>query len=149
MDNAIISSQFNDIEIDIKGLAAKYFPDLNRLDEQDVCPSMKTFDLGDASRSMDLPFLKAPDDWRQTENKDQDEDAGNRSGLFLDEDNAMGFDDDDDINMGGFDLPPDTGFGEGGEVWAREAVLVPQTRVHTMNIGEGDEEAVEGEEGVD
>jgi condensin complex subunit 2 len=121
------------------------FPDLSRLDEQDVCPSMKTFDLGDVNGSMDLPFLKAPDDWKNEEEKDDDEEAGNRSGVFLDDDNPMGFDDDDDMNMGGFDLPPETGFGEGGDVWAREAIRDPQARVHTMGL-EGEEEGGEGDD---
>jgi condensin complex subunit 2 len=132
------------IDVDLSGLAAKYFPDLSRLDEQDVCPSMKEFDLGDVNGSMDLPFLKAPEDWRNDEQKDDEEEEGHRSGLFLDDDNPMGFDDDDDINMGGFDLPPETGFGEGGEVWAKEAIRDPQTRVHTMGLGDGDEDAGEG-----
>lgn len=142
------AQSFDDIDINISGLAAKYFPDLSRLDGQDVCPSMKTFDLGDVNGSMDLPFLKAPDDWRDdVKDKDEDEDEpGNRSGLFLDDDNPMGFDD-DDVNMGGFDLPPETGFGEGGEVWAREAIRDPQARVHTMGI-EDNEEAGEGGEGA-
>jgi condensin complex subunit 2 len=139
-----------DIEIDISGLASKYFPDLGRLEEQDICPSMKTFDLGDVNGSMDLPFLKAPDDWRNDDKEKADEDeAGNASGLFLDGDNPMGFDDDDDdINMGGFDLPPETGFGEGGEVWAREAIRDPQARVHTMGLGDGGEEGEEGGDGA-
>jgi condensin complex subunit 2 len=130
------------IDVDISGLAAKYFPDLSQLDRQDVCPSMKTFDLGDVNGSMDLPFLKAPDDDSTIQDgpKGEEEEADNRSGLFLDDDNPMGFDDDDDMNMGGFDLPPETGFGEGGEVWAREAIQHPQARVHTMGL-EGDENA--------
>lgn len=133
------------IDIDISGLAAKYFPNLSQLDHQDVCPSMKTFDLGDVNGSMDLPFLKAPDDWRDdAKNKEEEEEdgPGNRSGLFLDDENPMGFDDDD---MGGFDLPPETGFGEGGEVWAREAIRDPQARVHTIGI-EDNEEGAEGAE---
>ncbi|KAF1836761.1 barren [Decorospora gaudefroyi] len=133
----------DDVAIDLSGLAAKYFPDLSRLDQQDVCPSMKTFDLGDVNGSMDLPFLKAPDDAE----KQDEEEAGNQSGLFLDDDNPMGFDDDDDANMGGFDLPPETGFGEGGEVWAREAIRDPPARVHTMGLG-GDEDVAEGADGA-
>ncbi|KAF2014700.1 barren [Aaosphaeria arxii CBS 175.79] len=131
----------NDIQIDISGLAARFFPDLSRLDEQDICPSLKTFDLGDSNGTLDLPFLKAPDDWRQDESsKDHgDDEDGNRSGVFLDEDNAPGFDDDDDGGMAGFDLPPETGFGEGGEVWAREAAHLPQARVHNIGMGEGDD----------
>ncbi|KAG9196730.1 hypothetical protein G6011_01851 [Alternaria panax] len=129
----------DDIDVDIFGLAAKYFPDLPQLDRQDLCPSMKTFDVGDVNGTMDLPFLKAPDDATNEDGgKGEEEEAGNRSGLFLDDDNHMGFHD-DDMNMGGFDLPPETGFGEGGEVWAREAIQIPQARVHTMGL-EGDEE---------
>ncbi|KAF1845552.1 barren [Cucurbitaria berberidis CBS 394.84] len=145
-DDASEQQPSDTIEIDISGLAKKYFPDLSHLDEQDVCPSMKTFDLGDVNGSIDLPFLRGPEDGRDDENKDAEEEAGNRSGVFLDDDNPMGFDDDDDINMGGFDLPPETGFGEGGEVWAREAIRDPQIRVHTMGLGQGDDEA--GEAGV-
>jgi condensin complex subunit 2 len=146
----LLDATVDDVEVDISGLAAKYFPDLSRLEEQDICPSMKTFDLGDVNGSMELPFLKAPEDWRNDEKPDGgDEEAGNRSGLFLDDDNPMGFDDDDDINMGGFDLPPETGFGEGGEVWAREAIKDPQARVHLMGADEGEEETGEGGEGTD
>jgi condensin complex subunit 2 len=139
-----------EVEFDISGLAAKYFPDLSRLEEQDICPSMKTFDLGDVNGSMELPFLKAPEDWRNDDKPDgDDEEEGNRSGQFLDDDNPMGFDDDDDINMGGFSLPPETGFGEGGEAWAREAMKDPQARVHLMAAGEGEEEAGDGGQGTD
>ncbi|KAF2033911.1 barren [Setomelanomma holmii] len=136
------------VEIDLSGLTAKYFPNLALLDEQDICPSMKTFDLGDVNGSMDLPFLKAPEDWRNDDKKDAEEEAGNQSGLFLDDENPMGFDDDDDLNMGGFDLPPETGFGEGGEVWAREAIRDPQARVHTIGMGEGEEDGAEGADGT-
>lgn len=83
---------------------------------------MKTFDLGDVNGSMDLPFLKAPEDWRQDEKDDAEDEAGNVSGIFLDDNNAGGFDDDDD-NIGGFDMAPDVGFGEGGEAWAQELAL--------------------------
>ncbi|EON64927.1 hypothetical protein W97_04161 [Coniosporium apollinis CBS 100218] len=131
-------------EIDISTLAAKFFPDLARLDEQDICPSLKNFDLGDANGSLDLPFLKAPEDWRQEQKKD-DEDDGNRSGIFLDEDNAMGFDDDDGDGLGGFGLVADAGFGEGGEAWAKEAALEPQRRIPVVALG-GDED--EGQDGA-
>ncbi|KAH9878318.1 hypothetical protein IAQ61_001589 [Plenodomus lingam] len=137
------------IDIDISGLAAKYFPDLNTLDEQDICPSMKTFDLSDVDGTADIPFLKAPEDWRNEESNDANEQAGNRSGMYLDDDNPMGFnDDDDDVHMGGLDLQVEAGFGEGGEVWAREAMRDPQARVHVMGHGnDGDGEEAEGAEG--
>ena len=124
-------------EIDIAALGSKFFPDLDRLEEQDICPSLKNFDLGDPSGSLDIPFLKAPEDWRQDKNeaKDEAKDADNRSGIVLDDDNAAGFDDDDGM-LGGFDLPVDTGFGEGGEVWAKDAALEPQMRVHNVDRDE-------------
>lgn len=136
-----------DIDIDIAGLAATYFPDLTLLDEQDVCPSMKTFDLGDVNGSLDLPFLKAPEDWKQEDKDDLDEEdeAGHVSGIFLDDNNAGGFDDDDD-NLGGFELGADIGFGEGGEAFANDLALAPNARVHN-NTAEGDEEPVESIEG--
>src|SRR5689334_15549779 len=87
----------DDVEIDIAALGARYFPDLSILDELDVCPSLKTFDLGDPSGSLDIPFLKAPEDWRG-DNQDKDVDGsgvGNKSGMFIDEENLLGFDDTD------------------------------------------------------
>ncbi|EON97285.1 putative condensin complex component cnd2 protein [Phaeoacremonium minimum UCRPA7] len=131
-----------DVEIDIGALGARFFPELNRLDELDVCPSLKTFDLGDPSGSMDIPFLRAPEDWKD-QDKDKSEDGpGNKSGLYIDDDNPLGFDDDE--GLGTFDLGGDVAFGEGGEAWAREAALEPQMRV--FDAGEG---GVGGEDGVD
>ena len=67
----------------------------------------------------------------------------------MDDNNAGAFDDDDD-NMGGFDMAPGVGFGEGGEAWAQELALVPNARVHNNDIAEGDEEAAaEGEMGTE
>lgn len=130
------------VHIDISGLASRFFPDLSRLDHQDICPSMKTFELGDGSGTLDLPFLKAAEDWRKEKEEDDLDDA--RSGIMIDEDNAGGFDD-DDMNLGGFDLPADIGFGEGGEAWAKEAHVEPQMRPH--DSGPGDTDGPEGEVG--
>lgn len=131
-----------DVEIDIGALGAKFFSDLSILDSQDVCPSLKNFDLGNPSGSLDLPFLQAPDDWRD---RDTDGDdlggAGNKSGMFIDDDNPAGFD--DMTAMGGFDVA----FGEGGEAWAREAALEPQMRPFSVSI-ENDND-MEGGDGVD
>ncbi|KAI2636009.1 condensin complex subunit 2/barren [Xylaria nigripes] len=130
-----------DVEIDIGSLGAKFFPDLNRLDEQDICPSLKTFDLGNPSGSLDIPFLRAPE-------VDEDEGetgpggAGNKSGMFIDEDSPMDFD--DVTGMGGFDVA----FGEGGEAWAREAALDPQMRPYNIGLDDG-LVGGEGAEGLD
>lgn len=139
-----------DVVIDVAALGARFFPSLERLDEQDICPSLTNFDLGDPSGSMDIPFLKAPEDWRQEKEKHADTGAvGNKSGIFLDDDNPAGFEDDDDGLLGNFDLPGGTGFGEGGEAWARDAAIETRVRVHDTGydndgIGSGDGEDGEG-----
>lgn len=131
------------MEIDLAPLANKFFPDLDRLAEQDICPSLKNFDLGDPSGSLDIPLLKAPEEWRH--DKPNEETGGMRdaSGIMLDDDNAVGFDD-DDATFAGFDIGEDAGFGEGGEAWAREAALEPMLKVHRMEI-DGDGQDGEGE----
>jgi condensin complex subunit 2 len=136
-----------DVEIDIGALGAKFFPNLDRLEEQDICPSLKNFDLGDPSGSMDIPFLKAPEDWRQEKEKPTQEDAiGNKTGIFLDDDNPAGFEDDDDGLLGNFDIPADTGFGEGGEAWARDAAIETRMRVHDAGF-DNDGMGGDGEDG--
>ncbi|KAI0136630.1 barren protein [Xylariales sp. AK1849] len=123
-----------DVEIDIGALGAKFFPDLDILDGQDVCPSLKNFDLGNPSGSLDIPFLRAAEDWRQDQdNEDGDEPraVGDKSGMFIDDDNPLGFD--DMTAMGGFDVA----FGEGGEAWAREAALAPQMRPYNVGLEDG------------
>ncbi|KAI5465947.1 condensin complex subunit 2/barren [Mariannaea sp. PMI_226] len=130
-----------DVEIDVGALGAKFIPDPLLLDELDVCPSLKTFDLGDPSGSLDIPFLKAPEDWRQDQDKDKTPGAfGDNSGLVIDGD-APGFDD-DDLGLGTFDIAADVAFGEGGEAWAREAALEPQMRVYDAGLGD---EGADGE----
>ena len=130
------------VEIDVGALGAKFIPDLGRLDELDVCPSLKTFDLGDPSGSLDIPFLKAPEDWRQDNDKEKTPGAlGDISGLVIDGDAPAGFDD-DDLGLGAFDAVDDVAFGEGGEAWAREAALEPQMRVYDAGLGE---EGMDGE----
>jgi condensin complex subunit 2 len=133
-----------DVEIDISALGLKFFPDLSLLDEQDICPSLKTFDLGDPSGSLDIPFLRAPEG-----DGDEDEDllgeAGNKSGMYIDEDNPMGFD--DMTALGGFDVG-EVAFGEGGEAWAREAALEPQMRPYNVGLDDG-MAGGEGIEGLD
>jgi condensin complex subunit 2 len=141
-----------DVEIDVAGLGARFFPDLSRLDSMDVCPSLKTFDLGDPSGSLDIPFLRAPDDWRQDQDKEKTPGAdgiGDKSGMFIDEENPLGFEDED--GLGTFDLGADVDFGEGGEAWARQAAKDPQMiRPFDVGLGLGDGAGTEGgDDGVD
>ncbi|KAK4147612.1 condensin complex subunit 2/barren [Dichotomopilus funicola] len=113
-----------DVEIDVAGLGARFFPDMGILDSMDVCPSLKTFDLGDPSGSLDIPFLKTPDDYQDKERTPGPGGIGDKSGMFIDEENPLGFDDED--GLGTFDMGADVDFGEGGEAWAKEAALEPQ-----------------------
>lgn len=134
------SEEDEDIEIDLTTLGARFFPDLSRLDELDVCPSLKTFDLGDPSGSLDIPFLRAPEDWRQEQERATTEGPpGRNPGMDLDDDNALGFDDE---GLGDFSIGGDVAFGEGGEVWAKEAALEPQMRVYDTGLGD---DAAEGD----
>lgn len=126
----------DDVEIDLTTLGARFFPDVSRLDTLDVCPSLKTFDLGDPTGSLDIPFLRAPEDWRQEQDGAQGG-AGNRSGMELDDDNLLGFDDGE--GLGDFSIGGDVAFGEGGEAWAKEAALEPQMRVFDAGLGDGEE----------
>ncbi|OGE52528.1 hypothetical protein PENARI_c010G11651 [Penicillium arizonense] len=135
----------NNTEIDLASLATQFFPDLDRLGEQDICPSLKNLDLGDPSGSLDLPLLKAPEEWRQDKLNEDGHPVDDPSGIMLDDDNAVGFDDDDGT-LAGFDLSGDAGFGDGGEVWAREAALEPMLKVHRMDHDNADGEGEEGDE---
>ena len=115
--------------VNIPALAAKFFPDLTLLDEQDICPSLRNFDLGDAAGSSSIPFLKAPDDWRQEKQEPQSGGLGDQTGIFLDGDNVAGFEDDADGVLGGFDEDGNAGFGEGGEAWAKNIAIESHTTV--------------------
>lgn len=120
------------VEIDLVSLGHRFLPVLNRLDDLDVCPSLKNFDLGDSSGSMDIPFLKAPEDWRE---QDKNHAVGDHSGMLIDDDAPIGFDD-DDLGLGSFDIGGDVAFGEGGEAWARDAALAPKMRIYDAGMAD-------------
>ncbi|KAL9042747.1 MAG: hypothetical protein Q9180_000364 [Flavoplaca navasiana] len=118
-------------DIDLNILASAFFPNLSQLEDHDICPSMKTFDLGNPSSSLDRTFLKSSEDWRQDNLDFQDDGTGpvEQTGIVLDDDNAAGFGDDDGL-LGGFDVAADTGFGEGGEAWVKSAAIEPNLKTH-------------------
>lgn len=132
-------------DIDLTALAARFFPDLSVLDTQDLCPSMKTFTLGDSNLTPD--FLKAPDDWREANREKSvppptNINLADQTGLFIDGTIGAGFDDDDDDDddagvSGGFDVADNVGFGEGGEAWAKDAALEPMLRVSQADEDNG------------
>lgn len=123
-------------EIDIDALGFRFFPDVGKLDKQDICPSLKNFDLGDPTGSLNIPFLKAPEDWRQDKENSVSGGLGDQTGIFLDGDNVAGFEDDDAV-LGGFEFGAEAGFGEGGEAWAKNAAIEPQTHFGDMGVEGG------------
>ena len=108
--------------VDIAALGARFFPDLSTLDSQDICSRLKTFELGSDDTSLDLPYLKAPENWRD-EHPESTAHQDDQTNLIINTDDPAGFGLDDDNDADAFDLPPTTGFGEGGEAWARDAKL--------------------------
>lgn len=110
--------QENCPDVDIDALQEKFFPNLDILDQQDVCASLKTFDLGDPAGSLDIPFLKQSD-VNDNEEDDGDHDMG---GPMMD----FG---DDDLGLPGADGT--MAFGEGGEAWANENAAADDQRMGT------------------
>ena len=123
-------------DIDIDALRTKFFPDLEILDEQDICPSLKNLDLGDPAGSLDIPFIKSPEDCREGRINPVSGDLGDQTGIFIDGDVA-GFDEEDDGVLGGFEIGAEAGFGEGGEAWAKSAAIEPQTHFGDIGFEEG------------
>lgn len=137
------AQEATDTPIDISALAARFFPDLDRLEYQDICPSLKTFELGSGTSTdtLDLPFLKAPENWRDDVPAPAKQSADEEQPTPADT-----YDDDEDVDAGGaFDAGLEmgteaAGFGEGGEAWAKDAALHTQyQRVHTASEDEGGE----------
>ena len=115
-----VKVNISDGDVDLSGLRARFFSDLDRLDVQDVCPSLKDFDLGDSMGTLDIPFLKPPE-VTQSEKNDKTRNIGDQSGIFIDDANLAGFDEDDRPLDGLVDM----GFGEGGEYWAGNVASQP------------------------
>jgi len=134
-----------EVDIDVEVLGLRFFPDLERIDEQDICPSLKAFELGGGEDTLDIPFLKVPEDWRKDEAAPQDE---NQNAADYGDEPLGGFDDDDDNDVvrGGFDVIEmgEVGFGEGGEAWAREAAMNTQPRVALASDGMDNNEGEQG-----
>ncbi|KAL8807483.1 MAG: hypothetical protein Q9182_000648 [Xanthomendoza sp. 2 TL-2023] len=124
--------------IDLNALGSLFFPNISQLESHDICPSMKTYDLGNPSDSLDIPFLKAHEDSHQDRPDFQAHGPiiADQTGIVLDEDNAAGFEDDDGL-LGGFELAEGTRFGEGGEAWVKNAAIESQVRIHDRGYEEG------------
>ena len=147
-----------DTGIDFNMLRVKFFPNLGVLDHQDICPSLKNFDLGDPAGSLDIPFLKALEDGNGERNNlgDDSPDPPIDDGGFGERpDMVFGFDAGFGIADGGDDDDDDggmMGFGEGGEAWANETIvdaaqrfMSPAKRPLLGLGGETDEADMDGE----
>lgn len=139
-ENQPSKPNYETVDIDISSLARKFFPDPEILSDQTICPSLQDFDLGDPNGSLDIPFLRS-DDWKNETQSDAGAGFADPSGILLDDDMASGFDHDDDATITGLDMGGDIGFGQGGEVWAREAAL--EGGGHSL-IGVADENGGDG-----
>ncbi|KAI5308613.1 hypothetical protein KEM55_005287, partial [Ascosphaera atra] len=141
-ENQPTKPHYETVDVDISSLANKFFPDIDLLSEQTVCPSLKDFDLGGTNDSLDIPFLRAPEEWKNDAQSEAGAGFGEPSGIMLDDDMATGFDDDDDATITGFDMGGEAGFGQGGEAWAREAALEGGPQL--IGVGDGEGEAGDG-----
>lgn len=138
------ASQIHSTDINIGSLGVIFFPNLSKLDEQDICPSLKGLVLGNPAGSLNIPLPKAPEDWRQENNSPVKGHFGDQTGVFLDGDDVAGFEDDDGI-MGGFEHDAEAGFGEGGEAWARNAAIEPHNLMRNIGL---EDAALGGNEGA-
>ena len=127
-----------DTEVNLEELGLLYFPDLDSIDGYNICPSFRNLEHGDAAANLHVPVLKLAEDCRPGIKMESASLAifGDSSGIFLNDDNAAGFDDDDGL-LAGFEVPVETAFGEGGEVWARDAAIEPQIPPHNRHYEEG------------
>ena len=103
---------------DMGVLRTSFFPRLELLDEQDVCPSLRTFDLGDQNATSKIPFLKDQADQSML---GQEDDL--TASLYQEQQLNPNVADD---GSGTLEVPADMEFGEGGETWARDAALESQ-----------------------
>lgn len=106
-------------EIDLRYLRDRFLPDLDQLDDLDVCRTLKSFDLGDAATALDIPFLKASDE--KNEDDDDDADIGGMGGGDFD----------DDYELGAPGADGTMAFGEGGDLWANETITDAAQRFMT------------------
>ena len=111
---------------DMETLRTRFFPQLESIDDQDVCPSLKDLNLGDPSAALNIPFLKETDEQNPT--------FANEIGTILSAENVL--------VDGGFDIPLNMEFGQGGEAWARDAALEPNDHMESEVFSdiEGDNE---------
>ena len=109
-------------DLELQALKSRFLPDLDKLDEKEICPSLKNFDLCNTSGTLNIPFHKASEKSDSDKGDMPSEILGDNSGIMLDENNAAGFDDEEEL-LGVFEMPADKGFGQGGENWARNPAL--------------------------
>ena len=108
-------------DIDLEGLA-KFMPDHGVLDSQDICPSLKNFDLADPNATLAMPLLR---DTRQNLDDQSKDSASRESRNSFGSGGFVAYEEEDEEAVAGLGMAADVGFGDGGEVWARDATLEP------------------------
>ena len=121
----------DDTNIDLTALKTQFFQELESLNSQDICPSLSKYHLGDPKSELNIPFLKALD--TQVASSPTLLGLDENPGLLSGYDGTPSFDEDDvDVNVRhdgldtGSDVPQSAAFGEGGDIWAKDAILESQ-----------------------
>ncbi|MCJ1360105.1 MAG: hypothetical protein MMC33_010108 [Icmadophila ericetorum] len=112
-------------DIDLSLLGSKFFPDLDILNAQDICPSLKDIETSSSDAIFEFPCRKSPEATISSPEETQVHQLQDNSGIFLDDDMAHGFDDIPGAPEDGFDTAIGAGFGQGGQIWASNAILDP------------------------
>ena len=155
----------------LASLRNQFFPQLSKLDTQDICPTLKNVDFS-APGTLDIPFIK-PTEERDDgldpaapsnaganddlDNGDGDGDGGGGGGGGGDGGGGGGGGDGNDMAYGfddGYGIGADDGditiaFGEGGEVWANETLVDGPQRLLASSAGPPLGLRASSEEGAD
>lgn len=117
-------------DFDLAGLA-KFIPDPGTLDTQDICPSLKNFDLADPNATLAMPQLKDTKQGLDDQNKDS---VRRESGNSFGSGGFVAYEEEDEQAIAGLGISADVGFGDGGEVWVRDATLESPKVTQGANI---------------
>lgn len=125
------------VDINLPMLGYKFFPDLDVLSSQDICPSLKDIDHTSVAGIEDFPIRKSLEVMVSGSEEKHAHQLCENSGIFLDDDMAHGFDDIPGVSGHGFEPTLATGFGQGGHVWASNTVLDSASHDHQTTTNQG------------
>ena len=125
------------VDINLPMLGSKFFPDLDVLSSQDICPSLKGIDHTSVAGIQDFPIRKSLEAMVSGSEENHAHQLYENSGIFLDDDMAHGFDDIPGVPGDGFEPTVAPGFGQGGHFWASNAVLDSASHDRRTTTNEG------------